>query len=583
MKRTKLKFYVILLSGVATFSACSVKNNMQNNNYTVTPNPLEVKGDTISITISANVPAKSINPKANIRFQPVLKGEKGEIQLKAVTIGGEKVTENVDIKVNSKNGGKITYTEKIPYNADLKRVTLYPTFAVNVKGNYQNLDLGKDVKSLAEGTITTPLLVSNTGGGMSYDVTPYVAVSSNRIINIYYPKDVDRFNPSFSVRGQFDNKKQIDSLRNALKNDKYWVVRGININAYASPDGELKRNEGLSKGRSNSSFNYFRKELKKLGFTEVNDENLKLGYTLSEDWAGFAKMVEASNHPEKAAVLNIVNNKSISDEEREGLIKRNHPKFWEMSKTQILPNLRRAELVVMGQTPLKSDDELRSFMSNLAALNDVELLRLGSISANLNDKLTIYNVFVQKYQNDWRGFNDLGAAQYLNGNKTEGKANIEKANTMSPENGIIMLNLANIARMEGDYVKAADLYKKASGKGADASYGLGVLAIKTGNYAEAVSQLNKSGAKDFNVALAQLLNGDANAAKATIDNIDPERLTWKAYYLRAIIGARTSNQDLMTTNLTRAVQLDANVRNMAKEDVEFIKFWSNPAFQTAIR
>jgi Tfp pilus assembly protein PilF len=582
MKRTKLQLYVVLLSSALVLNACSIKNNMQNNNYTVTPQPLEVKGDSISITITANVPAKSINPKANVRFQPVLKGENGELALKSITLGGEKVTENVDVKIDSKNGGKISYTEKIPYNSDLKRVTLYPSFAVNVKGSYQNIEI-KDVKPLAEGTITTALLVSNTGGGMSFDVTPYQAVGSNRVIQIYYPKDVDRFNPTFSMRGQFDNRKQIDSLKKALKNDKYWVVKGISINAYASPDGELKRNEGLSKGRSNSSFNYFRKELKKLGFSEVNDENLALGYTLSEDWAGFANLVQNSKHPEASAVMNIVNNKNISDEEREGLIKRNHPKFWQSAANEILPKLRRSELIVMGETPLKSDDELRAFMQNLGDLNDIELLRLGSISNDLNDKLTIYTKFVEKYQNDWRGWNDLGAAQYLSGKQAEGKANIEKANTLSPDNGVIMLNLANVARIEGNYTKAANLYTKASGKGADASYGLGVLAIKTGNYPEAVSQLTKSGAKDFNLALAQLLNGDANAAKATIDNMNPDRLNWKSYYLRAIIGARTNNQDLMTTNLTRATQLDANVRNMAKEDVEFIKFWSNPAFQTAIR
>jgi hypothetical protein len=39
----------------------------------------------------------------------------------------------------------------------------------------------------------------------------------------------------------------------------------------------------------------------------------------------------------------------------------------------------------------------------------------------------------------------------------------------------------------------------------------------------------------------------------------------------------------MTTNLTRAVQLSADARTMAKDDVEFIKFWANPVFQSAIR
>ncbi|MFN9581047.1 MAG: tetratricopeptide repeat protein, partial [Bacteroidota bacterium] len=249
----------------------------------------------------------------------------------------------------------------------------------------------------------------------------------------------------------------------------------------------------------------------------------------------------------------------------------------------LLPSLRRSELIVNGQNPLKSDDELKTYMSSLDKLNDIELLHLGSILTDLNQKLPVYTQLVAAFPNDWRGYNDLGAVQFLLGNKTEGAANISKANSLSPETGVILLNLANVARMNGDFKGAEELYKKASDKGADPSYGLAIMAIKLGNYTEAVNQFNKSGKKDFNFALAQLLNGDAAAAQSTIDNMKPEELTWNCYYLRAIIGARTNNQDMMSTNITRAVQLNAEVRTMAKDDVEFIKFWSNPVFQSAIR
>ena len=112
---------------------------------------------------------------------------------------------------------------------------------------------------------------------------------------------------------------------------------------------------------------------------------------------------------------------------------------------------------------------------------------------------------------------------------------------------------------------------------------MGIIAIKKGNYADAVSNLSKASKKDYNLALAQILNGQNDAANTTIDNMKPEELTWMHYYLRSIIGARSSNQDMLTTNLTRAVQLNAEVREMAKTDMEFFKFWNNPAFQGAIR
>jgi Flp pilus assembly protein TadD/outer membrane protein OmpA-like peptidoglycan-associated protein len=581
MRDIRQIFYSGMLVAATIVSGCGVKTNMTNNNYTVTPNPLEVKGDSISIAINGNIPAKSINPKANIKFQPYLSTSKGEIALKEVTIGGEKAT-GVDITINSKTGGKISYTEKIAYTPDMKRATLYPNFSAKVKENYTEIPNAKGSKVLAEGTITTALLAEGGGSAMVYDVDKYVAAVENKMVNIYFPKDVAKFNSGFKIKGQFDNKAQINTLKGLLKSDKNWVVKGISINAYASPDGELSRNENLSKGRSESSFSYFKKELKKLGFTEVNDQNLKVGATLSEDWAGYEKAVAASTHPDKDGVLNIIRNKSISNEEREGLIKRNYPKFWETTKDKLLPQLRRSELVVSGQKPLKTDEELKASVAKLDSLSDVELLHLASITADQNTKKTIYTTMTTKYPQDWRGFNDLGALQLSMGS-AEGKGNLEKANSLSPENATVLTNLGNAALMAKDYNKAGEYYKAAAAKGGDASYGMGILAIKKGNYADAVSNLNKAAKKDFNLPLAQILNGQADAAKTSIDNMKPEELTWMHYYLRVIIGARTSNQDLMTTNLTRAVQLKAEVREMAKTDMEFFKYWSNPVFQGAIR
>ncbi|MFA6260491.1 MAG: hypothetical protein WC760_03420 [Bacteroidia bacterium] len=583
MKFRKQNFNLFLIAVAFLVSACGIKTDMLKNNYTVTPNPLEMKGDSVSFTIVATIPPKSINPKANIQFNPYLKTASGEIPLHSMTIGGEAVQTRVDAKVNSKTGGKITYNEKIKYTDDMKRATLYPDFAVNVKGTYQAVPNAKGSSVLAEGTNVTALLVNNAAGSMAYDVTDYSSSTSSKMVNIYFPINVDRFNPSFKLKGLFENKKQLDSLKKVLKASKDWIVKGVTINAFASPDGELNRNDELAKGRSNSTYKYLKGELKKLGFTEANDQNFKVGYTLSEDWAGYGKNVEKSTHPDKAAVVAIINDKSINDDAREDKIKETYPAFWEATKNTLLPSLRKSELVVTGTTPLKTDEELLGYMEKLDQLTDVELLHLGTLQKDAVQRERIYTQLTTKYPEDWRGFNDLGAIQIELGKMADGTANIEKANTLSPENPTVMLNLANIARINNDFAKATEMYKSAAAKGADASYGLGIIAIKRGNYQDALNQLGKSAKNDFNYALAQLLNNDAAGAKTTIDNMKPESLTWDCYYLRAIAGARMGNQDEMTTNLTRAIEKNPAVRALAKDDVEFIKYWTNPAFQTAIR
>jgi len=173
---------------------------------------------------------------------------------------------------------------------------------------------------------------------------------------------------------------------------------------------------------------------------------------------------------------------------------------------------------------------------------------------------------------------------YINSGKFDlAQAELEKANQLSPENGIILANLGIALKNLGNIAAAEDFYKKAEAKGIDLSYHRAVIAVKKGDYATAMSLFNKAGKKDYNYALCQILSGDANGAKATLDNMKPEELTWDHYYLRAIAGARLSNADVVTTNLTRAVQLNGDVRQLAKEDVEFIKYFGNPTFEGAIR
>jgi hypothetical protein len=224
--------------------------------------------------------------------------------------------------------------------------------------------LGKEVPTsigaLAEGTVTTPLLL-NINDKTIFTSDEYKVVEVNKAVNIYFPEDVSKFNPNLKIGKNISNKKQIEELKALLKADKDFMARGIAINAYASPDGELSRNTDLSKNREESTFNFFKKELKKLGFTEVNDENFTRGYTSAEDWMGFEKAIVASNYAEKNEILEVVRNKSISDEEKEGLIRRQFVKVWDDIKTNILPTLRRSELIIKGANPMKTDDELKTF------------------------------------------------------------------------------------------------------------------------------------------------------------------------------------------------------------------------------
>ncbi len=153
-------------------------------------------------------------------------------------------------------------------------------------------------------------------------------------------------------------------------------------------------------------------------------------------------------------------------------------------------------------------------------------------------------------------------------------AKFEKANGLE-SNATTLNNLGAIAHVKGDKAAAADYFDKA-GSSPETNYNKGIIAIqnadvavKDGRYAEAIS--NMGDYKTLNVALAKILNGEADAAMAIID-ASADADVALAYYLKAIVGARTSNKDLMLNNLKSAIGKDASMKEKAKKDKEFIKY-----------
>jgi len=577
MKDFSQKLLPMAFVGSLILGACGTPTNFTKNNYSVNPDPLEMKGDSVLVSITGNVPPKSIGQKALVTFTPYLKTADGrEIALKPTTIKGIKAKGSADQTVDTKLGGKITYTDKVPYTADMRRTKLMPRFAL----------AGKPVPvletALAQGTIATAGMVQFKNDAFAI-TDNYKPELTNKSVEIYFPMDQSRFNPNFKLGKSLNNKTQIATLKKLLKKDPTWIVKGISINSTASPDGELARNNNLSKGRSESTFAHFRKELKKLGFTEVNDSNFTMGYMLAEDWKDFAAAIDASNLADKAEMLSIINNSGISDEEKEGLLRRNHVKSWKYAADKILPNLRKSELVLIGSKPFKTDADLVNYHGKYEQLSNDELFHLALISTDNTLKAAAFNAYNTRNATEWKGLCALAVMQIGLGQLDEASASLTAADAISPNNGKILSNQAVIALRKGNLNAAENLFAKALAAGENTNYHLGLFEIKKGNYNAAMSSFLKSGKSDFNSALAQLLSGDAKTAKASIDNMNPDELTWECFYLRAICGARMADQDAVTTNLARAIALNGNARNIAKDDMEFVKFFNNPLFEAAIR
>ena len=80
----KINFYQILLFGVAV-SALSSCDQLKELSYTTTPNPLEMHGDSVAISVTVNIPPKGIRKKVSVEITPVL----GDAKLTTWKIQGE--------------------------------------------------------------------------------------------------------------------------------------------------------------------------------------------------------------------------------------------------------------------------------------------------------------------------------------------------------------------------------------------------------------------------------------------------------------------------------------------------------------
>jgi hypothetical protein len=84
-----------------------------------------------------------------------------------------------------------------------------------------------------------------------------------------------------------------------------------------------------------------------------------------------------------------------------------------------------------------------------------------------------------------------------------------------------------------------------------------------------------------NAGLAYLLIRDYNKAKQTLDAVEnPDAIT---AYLLAIIASRTNNFNDVMSNLRTAIGRDRGIATKALNDLEFAKYRTNQDFMSILR
>ncbi len=575
MKKRSLQTLGLAVIAAVGFTACDglakLVKNADKITYKVTPDPLEMIGDSVSVSISGTYPAKVFPKKATVTTIPVVKYNGGEKALKPVVLIGESV-QGAGQKINNEKGGSFTYTsEKIAYVPEMKVATLELRVAGQVKKKVKDLP----AKKVADGTIATSLLVKSDEKAIMAKDKFVKTIPRTATGEIFFQISQS------TVRPAELNSPEMKVFEEFIKNGvaKNFAFKGISVSAYASPDGELDKNANLATDRAKETVKKCMEmaSSKKEKFTAGEAKGFYTTVTTAEDWDGFKKAMEASSIPDKDIILRVLT-MYPDGPTREKEIK-NLSKTWVEVADKILPKLRRSVLTINADENSRTDAQIKALAAVSAdSLSVEEILYAATLTTDINAKLDIYKKAEAKYGSDWRTSNNVGYIYLMQNKLNDAETHLKKADGLSPANPIVKNNLGVVARWKGDRKGAMDLYKAASSAGPEVTYNMGIIEIQNGNYGAAASDFGS--ADSFNSALAKLLNKNADGAMTTIDKA-PEKDAASSLYLKAVIGARQGKADVMASNLKAAIQKDASFKQMAKDDAEFIKFRDNADFKTA--
>ena len=552
---------MVSLMAVAMLTSCSGKLGQLSSDYfKVNPNPLVADGGQVDATINGVFPEKYMKKKAVVTVTPELRYMKDGVQQtlkgRPATFQGEKVLGN-DQTISYQLGGHYTMKTSFPYEAAMQKSELFLTF--DAKLGKKQVDV--PAIKVADGVIATSELYHRTLSSAQPCVAPD---AFQRVVEQKQEANIKFLIQQAELRKSELQNNTVQEFVNLLKrissDRENLVLSGVEVSAYASPDGGFALNEKLANKRQTNTEEYVKKQMKQANM----EGDVEANYT-AQDWEGFQQLVQASDIQDKEVILRVLSMYK-DPQEREQQIKNMSHGFRELADG-ILPELRRARLTINYET-LGRDDEtiFNQYKSDASKLSVEELIYAASIAETPAEQENILKTTVRLYPKDARAYNNLAALAYSKGNYDEAQRYLAQAAGTGAACAETKANQGLLALQNGD-VKAAENYIGQAGNANGLAETLGNLHLAQGNYALAEQDFN--GVNSNSAALAQILNKNYAKAAQTLKNV--KNADGMTDYLQAIVNARQGNADAAQSFLRSAIQKDASLKAYADNDLEFKK------------
>ena len=592
----QLVFAVTLLA-FFTLTGCTLNKMVKmadEQELTVVPSPLELHGDSVTFTMSANLPVKMLK-----------KGKEYIIKPFYVYNGQEKELENIvfraeDFPNANEEQPRITRTLSFAYEPEMKNGELV---VQGVARNPKN-DKTKETERMkvAEGIITTSEMVqanyfsaySAHGYNNQEELIPTV-------IGFFFPQGSSYLRPS-EIRSE-----RGDSLQNFIAEKN--ITRTVSITGTHSPEGSERINKNLSQDRAKRIEDYYRRNMRKYDYKGMADSINFILKPVVLEWEPFKAALEeykGISQSQKQEMLSIINGAGSFEEKEDRLQKVNG---YRKVFNEIYPLLRTAKAEILTVKEKKTDAEIATLARQIAngtvsadTLSDEELAYAATLTPSLEEREKLYKAATKKSDSP-EAHNNLGAV-YLEmaaAATSDAQRNelIEKAVTQfelanrKKENAESYNNLAVAYYMQGNTNKAYESINKAESMqpGETTARGLrgvkGALEIARGNYDKAIQTLSnaeETAENLYNLGLAYLLKKDYNNALTNLNEaISMDAQMAKAFYAAAIANTRLGKENEAYSMLEKAVARDQELKRSALEDLEFSQYQENEKFRNTLR
>ena len=570
-----LTMAVVLLSGCNCFK--KMAKNRDDVQLTCTPEVLVLNNGKVDADIKVTFPVKYYNAKAVVKVTPVIVFEGGEVAGTTQYFQGSKVDDNYTV-IDKKNGGEYTMHVSFPYDERMACSELQLRAEIKCPGGkckeftLVNLNDGaiptkEQAAVLAAGGAEADALKRAFGLTIAQGVNTLqrelnyssamqtMASGYQNVITVETKASYIYAINSSTLTKKATSTDELTAFQQKAveQKDNDRVKQNIYVKGYASPDGPEKFNDKLSTKRSESGKKAAEKLLEEVGL-ELD------AASYGEDWEGFAELVAASDMEDKEVILSVLRSYDSSTD-RELQIK-NMSQVYDTLKNDILPQLRRAQLINSSDITGKTDDEMVALVraGKFNELDEKELLHIAS-TGKLTQAETIATLeAAAKEYKSAAAYNNLGVAYATAGEGEKAADAFAKAVKAGGNATQLNNNLALVNLMNGN-TEAAKTYVNGASKEAKA-----LAAAAEGNYAQAQSQLD-----GYNAAVAATMNADYTAAKQAIANDKSA----KADYLRAVIATKQGDMNAATAELKSAIAKDPAYAEYAKKDVNLRKYIGN--------